>query len=378
MFRFDVDAADAAPRAALEGGHWVYIGTYSGAKSRGIYRSRFDPGTGRLDAPELAAEAQNPSFLAVHPQGPTLYAAERPLLYAVNELGTGSVSAYAVDRATGSLRLLNRQSSRGAGPCHLSVDRAGRHVLVANYGGGSVAVLPIEADGRLGEAKAFIQHTGSSVNPQRQQGPHAHWISTDPSNRFVLVCDLGLDKVLLYRFDADNGTLQPHDPAYAPLTPGSGPRHLAFHPNGRWAYVINELSNTITAFRWDGGRGALDPIQTAASLPPDFAGRNTTAEIAIHPSGRFLYGSNRGHDSLVVLGVAGETGALILVQHQPAGGRTPRHFAIDPTGRWLVVAHQDSDTVTVMRIDAGTGRLTPTGQRIEVGRPVCLEFVPVR
>lgn len=371
-----VNAAEPTGVPAKADSYWVYIGTYNSPKSRGIYRCRFDPASGRLGAPELAAEAQNPSFLVVHPQGPLLYAAERPVVYAVNEVGAGTVSAYAVDRRDGTLRLLNRQSSRGAGPCHLSVDRSGRFVLVANYGSGSVAVLPIGAEGALGEAAGFVQHTGSSVNRQRQEGPHAHWIGTDASNRFVLVCDLGLDKVLIYRFDSGRGGLQPHEPAFAAVKPGSGPRHLAFHPNGRFAYVINELSNSITAFRWVESRGALEELQTVPTLPPDFAGRNTTAEIAVHPSGRFLYGSNRGHDSLALFSIAGETGQLTPVQHQAAGGRTPRHFALDPTGRWLLVAHQDSDSVTVMRVHPDTGRLEATGQTIGVGRPVCVEFVP--
>lgn len=369
------DAGGPAPGPAPRW-YWVYIGTYNSPKSRGIYRARLDPATGHLSAPELAAEAQNPSFLVVHPQGPLLYAAERPVVYAVHETAPGSVSAYAVDRHEGALRLLNRQSSRGAGPCHLSVDRTGRYVLVANYGSGSVAGLPIQTEGRLGEATAFIQHTGSSVNRQRQEGPHAHWIATEPGNRFALVCDLGLDKVLIYRFDADKGTLQPHEPAFASLKPGSGPRHLAFHPGGQLAYVINELSNSVTAFRWEAARGSLRQVQTVPTLPPGFTGRNTTAEIAVHPSGRFLYGSNRGHDSLVVFSIDGQEGTLTVVQHQAAGGRTPRHFAIDPTGRWLLVAHQDSDTVSVFRIDPDSGRLSPTGPSVEVGRPVCLEFVP--
>lgn len=378
MASWTVKAAEPEPAPAAGRSYWVYIGTYNSPKSRGIYRCRLEPATGRLSPPELAIEAQNPSFLVVHPQGPLLYAAERPVVYAVNEVNTGSVSAYAVDRAQGTLRLLNRQSSRGAGPCHVSVDRTGRYVLVANYGSGSVAVLPIEAEGRLGEAVGFVQHTGSSVNPKRQEGPHAHWIGADPSNRFVLVCDLGLDKVLIYRFDSTKGTLQPHEPPFAAVQPGAGPRHLAFAPTGRFAYVINELSNSVTAFRWEAARGTLQEVQTVPTLPPEFAGRNTTAEIAVHPSGRFLYGSNRGHDSVAVFGVNPAAGTLTSLQHQAAGGRTPRHFAIDPTGGWMLVAHQDSDTVTVWRIDPDTGRLSPSGHSVEVGRPVCLDFVPVR
>jgi 6-phosphogluconolactonase len=357
---------------------WVYLGTYTGAKSKGIYVCRLDAETGRLSVPELAAQAQNPTFLAVHPHLPALYAAERPVLYAANEVRSGTVSAYLVHRDTGKLTLLNQQSSRGAGPCHLSVDRTGKYVLVANYGGGSIAVLPIQEEGRLGAATAFIQHAGSSVNKQRQEAPHAHWIDVDAGNRFAFVCDLGLDKVLVYALDLTRGALTAHDPAFATVAPGAGPRHLAFHPLGRWAYVINELTNTITVFAYEPGRGALKEIETVSTLPANFDGRNSTAEIEVHPSGKFLYGSNRGHHSLAVYAIAADSGRLTLVQHQPSGGHTPRNFAIDPTGRWLLAANQDSDNVVVFRVDPATGRLTPAGQTVEVGRPVCVKYVPAK
>jgi 6-phosphogluconolactonase len=361
---------------------FVYVGTYSGGKSKGIYVCRLDSATGKLTTPELAAEAQNPTFLAVHPQLPALYSAERPVLLAANEVGgggrSGTVSAYAIDRASGKLTFRNKESSRGAGPCHLSVDRSGRCALVANYGSGSIAVLPLGADGTLGEATAFVQHTGSSVNKQRQEGPHAHWIDVDAANRFAFVCDLGLDQVLIYRFDAASGKLSANTPPFASVKAGSGPRHLAFHPNGRFAYLINEMGNTVTVFAYDAERGALKELQTLPTLPAEFDGRNTTAEIEVHPSGKFLYGSNRGHHSLAVFAVDPDRGRLTPVEHKSTGGNTPRNFAIDPTGQWLLAANQDSDNVVVFALDRQTGRLIPTGQSVEVGRAVCVKFVPMK
>lgn len=370
-----VGGADRAlpPKA---GEFWVYLGTYTGAKSKGIYVCRFDSTTGKLTSPELAAEAENPTFLAVHPNLAALYSAERPLLYAANEVGKGMVSAYAVNRADGKLTFLNRQSSRGDGPCHVSVDHSGRFVFVANYGSGSVAALPVQAGGRLGEAAGFVQHEGFSVNKQRQAGPHAHWIDMDPGSKFVLACDLGLDKLLVYKLDQAQGTLAANDPPFATVTLGSGPRHLAFHPNGVFAYLINEMSNTVTAIAFHPQRGALKEFQTVRTLPADFTGRSSTAEIEVHPSGKFLYGSNRGHDSLAVFAIDQGTGKLTLVEHQPTQGKNPRNFAIDPSGRWLLAANQDSDSVVVFSLDPETGRLKALGQSIEVGKPVCVKFVP--
>jgi 6-phosphogluconolactonase len=340
-----------------------------------VYVSRLDLATGALSKPELAAETSNPSFLAADPRG--------AFLYAVNEIGqfggkpTGSVSAFAIDKGTGRLTALNQQPSEGGGPAHVSVDKAGRHVLVANYGGGSVAVLPIGADGRLQPASAAVQHTGSSVNPTRQTKPHAHAINLDPENRFAYVPDLGLDKVMIYRFDAAKGTLTPGEPPFATVTPGAGPRHIAIAPSGRTAWVINEIDCTVTTFTRDPRTGALTAAQTISTLPaglamaPDFS----TAEVLLHPSGRFLYGSNRGHHSLTVFAVDDKTGALTFVQNQSTLGRTPRGFGIDPTGAYLVAANQGSDSVVVFRIDRATGQLTPTGHTIEVGTPVSVEFV---
>lgn len=355
----------------------VYVGTYTGEKSKGIYVSRLDLGSGALTPPELAAEIPNPSFLAVHPS--------RPLLYAVNEVGTfdgkptGSVSAFAVDAASGQLTPLNRQPSGGAGPAHVSTDRAGRHVLVANYGGGSVAVLPIDADGRLRPPSAVVQHTGASVNPDRQKAPHAHSIKVDPGDRFAYAADLGIDKVMIYRFDPAGGTLAPATPPFAALEPGAGPRHLAFHPQGRFAYVINELHCTITAFGVNPETGALTPVQTVSTLPAGQAVQKgySTAEVQVHPSGRFLYGSNRGHDTIAAYAVDPQSGRLTLVEHEPTGGSTPRGFGIDPTGAFLLAGNQRSDSVVVLRIDPQTGGLTAASS-VAVGSPVSVVFAARR
>jgi 6-phosphogluconolactonase len=353
----------------------VYVGTYTGAKSKGIYACRWDATAGRLSAPELAAETPNPSFLALHPN--------RRFLYAVSETDSfdgkrsGAVAAFAINTGTGGLTLLNQQPSGGTGPCHLSVDRTGRCVLVANYGSGSIAALPVKADGSLGEPASVIQHRGSSVNVQRQQGPHAHQIVTDAANRFAWVCDLGLDQVLVYRLDPAKAALTPNAPPFASVKPGSGPRHLTFHPSGRFAYVINELSSTVTTFACNLTQGTLKELQTVSTLPDDFKGSSTTAEIEVHPSGSFVYGSNRGHDSLAVFAVDAASGKLTFAGRQPTQGRTPRCFGLDPTGRFLLAANQDSDSIVVFAVDARTGRLKPTGQPVEVPSPVCVRFMPL-
>jgi 6-phosphogluconolactonase len=373
--------AESAP-SSDSSQYLVYIGTYTGAKSKGVYVSRLERATGKLGAPELVAETPNPTFLAVHPKVPALYATGRPTLYAANEVGgggkSGSVTAFAIDRATGKLTRLTEQSSRGAGPCHVSVDREGKCVLVANYGSGSIAALPLKADGSVGEATAFIQHTGSSVNKQRQQGPHAHWIDVSPDNQFAFVCDLGLDKVMIYKLNAAEGTLTESDPAFATVKAGSGPRHLAIHPNGRFAYVNTEMGNTVTVFAYDAARGAFQEIESQPTLPKEFSGQSSTAEVEVHPSGKFLYCSNRGHDSIVAYAIDQETGKLSLLGHQATLGKTPRNFAIEPSGQWLLAANQSTDNVVMFRVDVRTGRISPTGQSIEVGAPVCVKFVPVK
>jgi 6-phosphogluconolactonase len=372
----DAGAATQAPAAQTQGtprAMRVYVGTYTGPKSKGIYQMRLDLAQGSLGTAEVAGETPNPSFLAVHPS--------RRFLYATNEVwgppAAASVTALAIAPDTGRLTFLNKQSSGGAGPCHISIDKEGRCALVANYGGGSVCSLPIDGAGRLGEPTAIVQHKGSGPNPKRQEGPHAHSIYPDPPGRFALAADLGLDKVLVYRLDAARGSLLPNDPPGASVAPGAGPRHLAFHPGGRFAYVISEMASTVTAFGYDGERGTLKPLQTVSTLPADYRGESTTAEIEVHPSGRFLYGSNRGHDSIAIFAIEPQTGLLKPLGHQPTQGKTPRNFAIEPTGAWLLAANQGSDSVVVFRIDPATGGLSPSGAAAGVPSPVCVVFVPM-
>jgi 6-phosphogluconolactonase len=363
-----------APPDRAAGPVTVYVGTYTDGTSRGIYRLSFDADTGAATAPVLAAETKNPSFLALHPNG--------RFLYSVGEVSsfegakTGAVSAFSIDPRTGDLTLLNQRPSEGTGPCHLVVDRAGRNVLVANYGSGTLAVLPIEADGRLKPASSTRTHEGSGPVAGRQEKPHAHGIYLDAAERFAFSPDLGADRVFIYRFDSAKGTLEPH--GAAPLEPGSGPRHLAFHPGGKFLYVINELRSTVTAFGYDAQKAALSTIQTITTLPEGFSGTNSTAEVEVSADGRFLYGSNRGHDSLAVFGVDAMTGRLTTVGHAAVGGKTPRHFAIEPSGRFVLVGHQGSGTIAVLRIDSTGGLPVPVGSPIAVDKPVCLLFTPKR
>jgi 6-phosphogluconolactonase len=354
----------------------VYVGTYTGGKagSEGIYLLEFDPSTGSIESKGLAGKIVSPSFLAIHPT--------RKFLYSVNEVGdfagkpSGAVTAFAIDEASGMLRQLNQQSSVGSGPCHLTVDATGKNVLVANYGSGSVAVLPIAADGSLRPASSFIQHTGKSADPGRQEGPHAHSINLDAANRFAFAADLGLDKVLIYAFDSNSGTIKPNSTPFTKVTPKSGPRHFAFHPTGRFAYVINEMANTVTALAYDPANGSLDELQTISTLPADFNGTSYTAEVQVHPSGKFLYGSNRGHDSIAVFAIDEKTGKLEFVEAEPTQGKNPRNFALDPTGAYLLAENQDSNTIVLFRIDPATGALTPTGTTIDVPMPVCIKMIP--
>ncbi len=358
-----------AVEPAEKGEFTVYLGTYTRGNSKGIYGCRFDAAKGTLSPPELAAEMANPSFLVLAPNG--------RFLYAVGESANGTVKAFAVEPGTMKLAALNEQTSGGNGPCYVALDRSGRYALVANYGSGSVEVLPIKPDGSLGEPTAFVQHTGSSVNPNRQQQPHAHSINPSPDNRFAVAADLGLDKLLVYRFDAGKGTLAPNDPPFTALNPGAGPRHFAFHPSGENAYIINEIQSTVTALSYDAGRGELKELQTTTTLPAGFQGKNSTAEVQVHPSGKFLYGSNRGHDSIAVFAI-GPDGTLTPVDHTSTQGRNPRNFAIDPTGAWLLAANQNTGNVVVFRIDPSTGRLTPAGQSIQLDWPVCIKFLAAR
>jgi 6-phosphogluconolactonase len=369
-----VGGPPAVVRAESPGKTRVYFGTYTGGKSQGIYRSELDLATGALSPPVLAGEAVNPSFLALRPGG--------KFLYACSEMQSegkriGAVAAFAIDSATGDLKALNKQPSGGGGPCHVSVDPSGSCVLVANYGGGSVSAMPITADGSLGTPGSVVQHTGSSVNKQRQSAPHAHSINPDPAGRFAFAADLGLDKLLVYKLGVADGRLTANDPPFASVDPGAGPRHFAFHPSGKFAYVINEISLTVTAFTYDSAKGVLAPVQTIDTLPPG-AKRDgaSTAEVQVHPSGKFLYGSNRGHNTIAVFAIDATTGKLAIVGHQGQDVKTPRNFGVDPSGRFVLVANQDGDSVVVFAVDPATGMLKPTGQKVDVPKPVCVKFAP--
>ena len=356
----------------------AYIGTYTrgNSESEGIYRLELTIDGDQLKSSDLklAGKSSNPSFLALHADGKHLYA--------VGEYGefegkpSGGVHAFKIGD-DGMLTLINKQPSHGAGPCHLVVDKSGGHVLVANYGGGSVASLPIKEDGGLGPASSTVQHEGSSVNPRRQKGPHAHSINVSPDNRFAFAADLGLDKVLIYKFDAKTGKLTAGDSPFAKVEAGGGPRHFAFHPSGKFAYVINELTLTMTAFSYDTESGKLSDVQTISTIPEDITDRQgfSTAEVQAHPSGKFLYGSNRGHDTIAVFTVDEKTGKLKRIANEPIRGKTPRNFGVDPTGNYLLALGQNSNTITVFRIDQQTGKLSAIGEPIKAPVPVCVKFV---
>jgi 6-phosphogluconolactonase len=362
----------------------VYIGTYTEpirfgtgkileGKGKGIHRFRLDQATGALEPMGKATAAVNPSYLAPD--------ARQRFLYAVNELKTyeerpgGSVSAFAIKPGSGELELLNRQPTFGGDPCHVLVDERRRHLFVANFMTGSVAVYPIRGDGSLGEASDFVQHLGSGIDPVRQAGPHAHSVTLDPAGRFAFVPDLGLDRLMIYRFDAGRGLLEPGRVPWIKMKPGAGPRHLAFQPGGGFAWLVNELDSTVAALAYDRRSGTFRLLQTVPTLPEGVVGESTCADIHASPDGRFVYASNRGHDSIAAWRVHPRKGTLDLVGHRPSGGRTPRNFAIDPTGRFLLVANQDSDTVVTFRLDPRNGKLRPTGQVAEVPTPVCIRFV---
>lgn len=347
----------------------LYVGTYTDGKSEGIYTYGFDPTTGALTQ-RASVKSNNPSFLVVNPGR---------FLYAVNEVSdldgkrTGGVSAFAIDAAGNKLTFINQQPSEGADPCHLSFDRQRKNLLVANYTGGTVAVLPIQRDGSLRAAIDVKQHEGSGPREQ-QKSAHAHCIKLDRANRFAFAADLGSDKVMIYRFNPLTGKLEPSSQPFATLHPGAGPRHLTFHPNGKYLYVINELDSSLTTFKYDAAKGTLTAFETVSTLPRDFVGTSYCADIHVSKSGRFLYGSNRGHNSIVVFAIDPRTARLSLVQHVSTEGNWPRNFTIDPSGRFLLVANQRSDNVVVFRIDTQTGRLTPAGQVADIPVPVCLRF----
>ncbi len=362
----------------------VYVGTYTEpirfgtgkileGKGEGIYLYEMDPSTGAMSARGITTGVVNPSYLAFGPGN--------RFLYAVNELksyegqASGSISAFAVDGKSGALALLNRQPTLGTDPCHVTVDPAGGHVLVANFMSGSVCVLPIRADGSLAAASDFVQHQGSSVDPARQSGPHAHAVTLDPAGRFAFVPDLGIDRVVVYRYQSAQGKLLPEESAWVRAKPGAGPRHLVFHPDGRKAYLINELNSTLAAYRYDPADGMLQEIHSVPTLPPGFSGSSTCADVHVSPDGRFLFGSNRGHDSLVIYGIDPADGRLAYVGHCPSGGRTPRNFALDPAGRFAIVANQDTDTIVTFGIDPRSGELGEAIQVTPVPTPVCVKVV---
>ena len=353
---------------------FLYIGTYTNGKSEGIYLYRFNPASGELKPLSIARGVTNPSYLAID--------ANRKYLYSVNEVSefsgkkTGAITAFAIDQRTGELRKLNQQASEGTSPCYISVDPSGKFVLVANYSSGSLAVLPIKGDGSLGESSDIVQHKGTGQNPRRQEGPHAHCIVLDPSGRYAFAADLGIDKVMIYRFDAKAGKLIPNSPAFVQTNPGAGPRHFDIHPGGKFAYVINEIDSTLTAFAYDKSKAELKEIQTLSTLPEGFQGNNSCADLHVHPSGKFLYGSNRGHDSIVAFTIDEQSGKLSYLAHESTQGKTPRNFGIDPTGAFLLAANQNSNTVVTFQIDQSSGKLKPAGQVTEVPTPVCLKFIP--
>jgi 6-phosphogluconolactonase len=336
--------------------------------SHGIYGYRFDTRTGKMRALGLEAEVSNPSFLIEHP--------DHRFLYAVSEDAVGMVNAYLIDPKSGNLALVNRVSSKGDGPCHLALDREGRWVAVANYGSGSVAVLPLRKDGGLGEAAAFVQHTGTGVNPQRQAGPHAHAVLFSPDNRYLLAADLGADRIFVYRFDAETGALRPAETPSVAVTPGSGVRHLVFHPNGKVLYAINELASTVTTYLWDAAAGRLAGIQTVSSLPPGYPGPNMAAEIAVNGAATMVYASNRGLDCLALLVIDPVRFTLSALEFTPLIGQTPRHFALDPTGAYMLVANQGSDSLTVYTVHPRTGQIRPVGHPVTgAAMPTVVVFV---
>ena len=376
MFRFvlllTLCCGSGASQMPAGGKYLVYVGTYTNHGGKGIYSYRFDAATGVLTSLGLAAESDNPSFLAIDPT--------HRFVYAVNEVDqfrgepTGSVSAFVIDRSTGKLRLLNQVSAHDPGPAYISMDRTGKYVLIANYSLGSVAVFSVLKDGALGEMSGFVRHKGSSVNKQRQEGPHAHAVAMSPDNRFALVADLGLDQLLVYPFDANTGKLgKAH---VTKIKPGSGPRHLVFSPNRKFLYLVSEMGSTVTAFSYRAADGRLTTLQTVSTLPASFSGQSTAAEIAIHPSGRFLYASNRGDDSIAVFALNPGSGRLAFLQRVSTQGKTPRNFALDPSGHWLLAANQDSDSVVSFRVDQETGELTPVGKFAQISQPACVAFVP--
>jgi 6-phosphogluconolactonase len=369
----------AEPAAGVEnpaGRLVVYVGTYNGPKSKGIYEYDFDPASGAMTAVGEPAEITNSSFMAIHPNGKYLYS----VIETENFRGknSGGLKSFAIDPKSGQLTPLNEQSSEGAIPCHLVVDPTGQHVLVANYNGGTFTAVAIEPDGKLGPVEAVHHDHGSSVNRERQEAAHPHGVCFDPAGKFFLVADLGVDKLFVYRLETvskDTAVrFEPAQPPFAAIAPGSGPRHVAFHPNGKILYLVNELGGTLMAFHYDAETGALHQFQTISTLPKGFTGKNTAAAVVVHPTGRYVYACNRGDDSVVAYSVDATSGTLTFVERVSSGGKTPRDCVIDPNGDWLLATNQGSDNVTVFKIDADSGRLKPTDKPIEIGAPGCVIF----
>ncbi len=348
---------------------YVYFGSHSFGPGIGFSLAHFDTENGQLSQPRFLLEAREPAFFVIHPDGRHLYTC--------NSGEPGGVSAYAIDPRTGALTLINRVLAGGGDTSFICLDRTGRYALAANYDGGNVSVFALRPDGGIGDWTAFVQHHGSSVNRERQAHAYAHSIITDPTNRFALVADLGLDKVFVYRFDDRNGSLTPNAPAFVTVAPGSGPRHVRFHPNGRWVYLVSEMASTVTGFNWSTPTGTLSEFQTISTLPRDYAGTSMAAEILVHPNGRFLYASNRGLDSIAVVSIDGATGHLGLVENVPSGGSKPRNFAFDPSGKWIICTNTDANNAVVFSIDEATGRLTRTGAPVSLPSPYCERFLPV-
>jgi len=350
----------------------VYVGTYTTKGAKGIYLCELNMKTGDLTLKGSVATTPNPTFLALAPN--------RKVLYAANEIDNfqgakaGAVSAWAIQPKTGALTLINESSTKGDGPCHVSVDAKGQYVFAANYGGGSLSAMPVLKNGGVGAATGFSQHSGTSVDPKRQEGPHAHSIYPE-ANGFIYAADLGLDKVFVYKLDSA-GSFVANDPPTASVPPGSGPRHIAFHPNGKFAYVINEMLSTVTAMKWDSKAGTMQEIETVSTVPAGNTVDNSTAEVFLHPNGKFLYGSNRGHNSIAIFSVDQTTGKVKLIGNQATGGKIPRSFNLDPTGEFLLAANQDSDDIFVFRVNPNTGMLTPTGHSVHISMPVCIVYMP--
>jgi len=368
------------PMSEIAAGHaaanhlLVYIGSYTQKEKTGITLLDLDLKTGALEKKQVVSDGPNPTYLVLSP--------DHHYLYACNEIGNfngekaGAASAFSIDRSTGALTLLNQQSTGGDGPCHIEVDKQNKIVLVANYGGGSLATFPVLPDGKLGPSSTFIQHTGKSADPSRQEGPHAHCFTLDAANKYGFACDLGLDKVFVYKVDLATAKVEPNDPPFATVPPGSGPRHIAFTPNNHFAYVCNEMLSTVTAFSYDANKGKLTSLQTLSTLPHGVDGKgNSTAEIETSHDGRFVYVSNRGHNSVAIFSIDPRTGHLTHVGDQSTLGKTPRCFKIDPSGTIMLAANQDSDDVFSFRVDKKTGKFTPTGHSVKVSMPVCIQYM---